>query len=143
MVQVPRDIGQAELDEAAFNYRPVKGYRSSGDPADVADAVKALLAARNPLIYAGQGVLWAEASEELVQFAELVNVPVMTTNTGKSAFPENHPSVGGSRRGNDDPDGAPLLGPSRLGVRNRLQLHHQPGVGGHTAGQDTGTVHRR
>ena len=95
MVQVPRDISQAELDEAAFNYRPVKGYRSSGDPADVADAVKALLAAKNPLIYAGQGVLWAEASEELVQFAELVNVPVMTTNTGKSAFPENHPlSVG-------------------------------------------------
>ena len=95
MVQVPRDVGQAELDEASFNYRPVKGYKSAGDPADVADAVKALLAARNPLIYAGQGVLWAEASEELVQFAELVNVPVMTTNTGKSAFPENHPlSVG-------------------------------------------------
>jgi acetolactate synthase-1/2/3 large subunit len=95
MVQVPRDIAQAELDEAAFNYRPVKGYRSLGDPADVADAVKALLAAKNPLIYVGQGVLWAEASEELVQFAELVNVPVMTTNTGKSAFPENHPlSVG-------------------------------------------------
>ena len=56
MVQVPRDVGQAELDEASFNYRPVKGYKSAGDPADIADAVKALLAARNPLIYAGQGV---------------------------------------------------------------------------------------
>ena len=50
----------------------------------------ALLAAQNPLIYAGQGVLWAEASSELVELAELTNTPVMTTNTGKSAFPENH-----------------------------------------------------
>ena len=56
----------------------------------VADAIKALLAAKRPVIYAGQGVLWAEASDELREFAELVNVPVMTTNTGKSAFPENH-----------------------------------------------------
>ena len=38
-----------------------------------------------------KGVLWAEASEQLREFAELVNAPVMTTNTGKSAFPEDHP----------------------------------------------------
>ncbi len=91
MLQVPSDVAQEEIDEAAFDYRPVKGYQSAGDPRDVADAVKALLAARHPIIYAGQGVLWAEASEELAEFAELVNTPVMTTNTGKSAFPENHP----------------------------------------------------
>ncbi len=90
MVQVPGDVGQEEIDEEAFDYRPVKGYKSAGDPEDVVSAVKALLAAKNPLIYAGQGVLWAEASSELVELAELVNVPVMTTNTGKSAFPENH-----------------------------------------------------
>ncbi len=90
MVQVPGDVATADIDEAAFDYRPVKGYKSSGDPSDVADAVKALLAAKSPIIYAGQGILWAEASEELREFAELVNVPVMTTNTGKSAFPENH-----------------------------------------------------
>ena len=91
MVQVPGDVGTEEIDESAFDYRPVKSYKSAGDPSDVADAVKALLAAKNPVIYAGQGVLWAEASDELREFAELVNVPVMTTNTGKSAFPENHP----------------------------------------------------
>ena len=90
MVQVPGDVGQEEIDEEAFDYRPVKGYKSAGDPEDVVSAVKALLAAKNPLIYAGQGVLWAEASQELIELAELVNVPVMTTNTGKSAFPENH-----------------------------------------------------
>ena len=90
MVQVPGDVGTEEIDESAFDYRVVKSYKSAGDPSDVADAVKALLAANNPVIYAGQGVLWAEASDELREFAELVNVPVMTTNTGKSAFPENH-----------------------------------------------------
>ena len=91
MVQVPSDVAQEEISEEAFDYRQVKGYKCAGDPSDIADAVKALLAAQNPVIYAGQGILWAEASEELKQFAELVNAPVFTTNTGKSAFPENHP----------------------------------------------------
>ena len=90
MVQVPGDVASEEISEELFDYRPVKGYRSAGDPEDVAAAVRALLAAQNPLIYAGQGVLWAEASSELVELAELTNAPVMTTNTGKSAFPENH-----------------------------------------------------
>ena len=90
MVQVPGDVGTEEIDEAAFDYRVVKSFKSAGDPSDVADAIKALLAAKRPVIYAGQGVLWAEASDELREFAELVNVPVMTTNTGKSAFPANH-----------------------------------------------------
>lgn len=43
------------------------------------------------MINAGQGVLYAEATDDLVEFAELVNVPVMTTLAGKSAYPENHP----------------------------------------------------
>ena len=91
MLQVPGDVGQEEIDESVFDYRPVKGYRSGGDPEDISTAVRALLAAQNPVIYAGQGILWAEASAELQQFAELTNTPVMTTNTGKSGFPENHP----------------------------------------------------
>jgi len=91
MVEVPADVGQEEIDESAFDYRPVKGYKSAGAPSDVTNAVKALLTAKRPVIYAGQGILWAEASKELQEFAELANAPVMTTNTGKGAFPENHP----------------------------------------------------
>ena len=90
MVQVPGDVASEEISEELFDYRTVKSYKSAGDADDVAAAVRALLAAQNPLIYAGQGVLWAEASSELVELAELTNTPVMTTNTGKSAFPENH-----------------------------------------------------
>ena len=90
-LEVPADVGSEELSEEAFDYRPVKGLRSAGDPEDVAEAVRALLAAKSPVIYAGQGVLWAEAWDELREFAELANTPVMTTNTGKSCFPEDHP----------------------------------------------------
>ncbi len=99
VLEVPGDVGQEEISEEAFNYRTVRGARSGGDPSDVADAVKALLAAKNPVIYAGQGILWAEASAELQEFAELANVPVMTTNTGKSAFREDHPLALGTGGG--------------------------------------------
>jgi acetolactate synthase-1/2/3 large subunit len=53
-------------------------------------AARALVEARRPLLHAGQGVLYAEASAELVELAELLQAPVMTTLEGKSAFPENH-----------------------------------------------------
>ena len=95
MLEVPADVATEELDEVDFNYRRVKGTRSAGDPQDVAEAVKALLAAENPVLHIGQGVLDSEAWEELREFAELVNAPVMTLTTGKSAFPEDHPlSIG-------------------------------------------------
>ena len=56
-----------------------------------------LLNAKRPIIHAGQGVLYSGATKELVRLAELVQVPVLTTNTGKGAFPENHPlSLGAS-----------------------------------------------
>ena len=54
------------------------------------ELTSALLKADAPMMYVGQGVHYAEAYDELVQFAELTNIPVMTTLAGKSAFPENH-----------------------------------------------------
>src|SRR5205085_10098450 len=61
------------------------------DPADAAEAVKRRLGARRPVIQAGHGVLWAEATAELRELAELTGVPVTTTMAAKSAFPEDHP----------------------------------------------------
>ena len=49
-----------------------------------------LLAAKRPVIHAGQGVMYAGATDELRRLAELLQAPVMTTLPGKSAFPENH-----------------------------------------------------
>jgi len=92
---VPPNLG--EYDEAAHPYTPVKGWRCAPDPDDVKAAVQALLRAHNPLLYVGEGVFYGQATDELKQFAELAQVPVLTTLKGKSAFPENHPLAVGVR----------------------------------------------
>lgn len=95
MLEVPTDVASEEFDGAGFHYTPVRGAKTAGDSRDVEGAVKALLSAENPVIHVGQGVLYACATDELREFAELVSAPVMTTMAGKSAFPENHPlSIG-------------------------------------------------
>ena len=77
---------------------------SAADPRDVLAAARALVAAERPVIFAGQGVLYGEATDELVALAELLQIPVMTTMLGKSAFPEDHPlSVGVGRNRHDAP----------------------------------------
>jgi acetolactate synthase-1/2/3 large subunit len=87
--------GLPDYDETKYPYLTVNGWRSLGEPRDIELAVRALLAAKKPVIYAGQEVLYADACEELIEFAEFVQVPVITTLLAKSAFPENHPlSVG-------------------------------------------------
>lgn len=91
MIEIPADAATEEISESLLDYQPVKSRRSAGDPRDVAEAARALVDTKAPVIYAGQGVLYAEASDELVELAELLEAPVMTTLEGKSAFPENHP----------------------------------------------------
>jgi acetolactate synthase-1/2/3 large subunit len=93
LLLIPRDLGEYEEDE--HPYTPVKGWRSGPDPDDVTAAIKTLLAAKDPLLHVGEGVYYADATAELLQFAELAQVPVLTTLKAKGAFPENHPlSVG-------------------------------------------------
>ena len=87
----------AQYDEAADPYIPVKGSKFAPDPADVAAAVELLLKAEKPLIYAGEGVIYAGASAELKEFVELANTPVISTLKAKGAFPEDHPLFVGVR----------------------------------------------
>jgi thiamine pyrophosphate-dependent acetolactate synthase large subunit-like protein len=96
LLETPADVMAEEVSDDAFSYRAVPRVRTAADPADVRAAVSALLAAKRPLLHVGQGVLWAEATHELREFAELVQAPLMTTTLGKSAFPENHPLAIGS-----------------------------------------------
>lgn len=86
-----------DYDEELYPYETVKGWRYPGDPHDVSQAVRALLAAKHPVLYAGQGIFYADACEELLEFAELIQVPVISTLLGKSNFPENHPLYIGVR----------------------------------------------
>jgi acetolactate synthase-1/2/3 large subunit len=91
LLEFPQEVFASEVDEKGLDYSPVKGVRSMADPAAVDAAARALVKAARPLIHAGQGVLYAEATPELVDLAELLDAPVMTTLPGKSAFPEDHP----------------------------------------------------
>ena len=95
MVEVPADVMTADF-AGQVDYTPVRRTRSAGDARDIEDAAKALIDARSPMILAGQGVLYAEATDELVALAELLDIPVMTTTDGKSGFPEDHPLALGS-----------------------------------------------
>ena len=96
LLELPTDVTDEELDEAAFSYRPVPARRSAGDPRDVEEAATAILKARRPVIHAGQGVLYGEAWDELRELAELLQAPVMTTLGAKGVFPEDHPLSLGS-----------------------------------------------
>ncbi len=92
LLELPRNVMVQEIPDALVeDYKPVRPFKSGASAEDVRDLVAALLAADSPVINAGQGVLYAEASDELVEFAEMTNIPVMTTLAGKSAFPEDHP----------------------------------------------------
>ena len=103
LVEFPTDILGEELP-GPFDYRPTPSVRVGPDPDAVHAAAEALVAAERPVIYAGQGVHYAQAWPELKQLAELLEAPVTTTLDGKSAFPENHPlSLGNGGRSMPEP----------------------------------------
>jgi thiamine pyrophosphate-dependent acetolactate synthase large subunit-like protein len=94
LVEVPNDLWSEEVD--VKDYVCPGRVRTGTDLETIAAAAKMLLAAKRPVLYAGQGVHWAEAWDELKQLAELLAIPVTTSLEGKSAFPEKHPLALGS-----------------------------------------------
>lgn len=90
LIEVPMDVFGEDVREP-FDYVPSFHTRSGPDPADVKTVAEVLAKAERPVLYAGQGVHYAEAWEELKELAELLSIPVCTSLEGKSAFPENHP----------------------------------------------------
>ena len=100
MVEIPSDVALEEVNESDFYWsQKVRQVASQGNPSDVEAAARALCNARYPVIHAGQGTLYARAYDELIELAELLQAPVMTTLLGKSAFPETHPLALGSGTG--------------------------------------------
>ena len=95
LVEIPWDVVNEEVPEP-LAYEPVLRTRFAPAPDAIAAAAKALVEAKSLVIYAGQGVHWAEAYEELKTLAELLAAPVCTSLEGKSAFDETHPLALGS-----------------------------------------------
>jgi thiamine pyrophosphate-dependent acetolactate synthase large subunit-like protein len=103
LIEVPADLWNEEVPDG-WSHTPSRTARSAPDPADVRAAAQVLASAERPVIYAGQGVHWAKAWDELRELAETWNIPVTTSIEGKSAFPEDHPfSLGSGGRANPRP----------------------------------------
>lgn len=93
LVDIPSDLASAQMvfnypDEVNLpSYRPT--YR--GNAKQIKQAVARIEAAQRPLLYVGGGVISSGASSELVEVADLLQIPVVTTLMGKGAFPASHP----------------------------------------------------
>ncbi|MEM2874706.1 MAG: biosynthetic-type acetolactate synthase large subunit [Candidatus Hadarchaeales archaeon] len=91
-IDIPKDVQVSKADlkipaEVVYTKLP----KLEPDPEDVRMAVRMIANAERPVIYAGGGVVWSGAYAELVQLAETVGAPVVTSLMGKGAIPEDHP----------------------------------------------------
>jgi acetolactate synthase-1/2/3 large subunit len=91
LVDVPMDVFSADLPVDAFQKSPAPMVRPAIDPAAVGFLVDALSEARQPVLYAGGGVLAAHATAELAALAEALEIPVAHTLMGKGCMHEEHP----------------------------------------------------
>ena len=91
-IEIPMDVQAADLDVQPI---PPSDYAIPGrtfpDPDSIARAADLLLAGERPVILAGGGVILGHAESELVELAEYLGVPVITTLTSKGVIPEDHP----------------------------------------------------
>ncbi len=105
-IRLPYDVLQGEVTNpqlyAQKDFTGYPGHRPVAETRKIIEALKLLGEAENPVIVCGQGVLYSQAWDEVVAFAELFTAPVGTTINGKGSMPEKHPlSIGviGARGG--------------------------------------------
>jgi acetolactate synthase-1/2/3 large subunit len=93
LIDIPVDVSREEMefDPAAVPAMQLPGYKPTvkGHPKQIREAARVIAAAERPVIYAGGGVISADASEELRELAFHGHIPVTTTLTGKGCFPED------------------------------------------------------
>ncbi len=93
LVDIPKDVLQAQC---TFSWPPkidLPGYKPNTKPhsRQIREAAKLIAAARKPVLYVGGGVIRGEATEELLELADLTGIPVVTTLMARGAFPDSHP----------------------------------------------------
>jgi acetolactate synthase I/II/III large subunit len=93
LVDIPKDVLQGQC---TFSWPPkidLPGYKPNTKPhsRQVREAAKMIAAARKPVLYVGGGVIRGEATEQLMQLADLTGIPVVTTLMARGAFPDSHP----------------------------------------------------
>jgi acetolactate synthase-1/2/3 large subunit len=93
LVDVPKDVLTASMDWYWPDSVDLPGYKPNlaGHPKQIKEAARLILAARQPILYVGGGVLKARAAEALRELAELTDIRVVTTLMARGAFPDDHP----------------------------------------------------
>jgi acetolactate synthase I/II/III large subunit len=93
LVDIPKDVLQGQC---TFSWPPkidLPGYKPNTKPhsRQVREAAKLMATARKPVLYVGGGVIRGEATEQLMELADLTGIPVVTTLMARGAFPDSHP----------------------------------------------------
>ena len=138
LIDLPFDVQMAEIEFDPETYAPLPVYKPAATRAQVEKALTMLNEAERPLIVSGGGVINADASDLLVQFAELTGVPVIPTLMGWGSIPDDHPLMAGmvglqtsQRYGN-----ATLLASDFvMGIGNRWANRHTGGLDVYTEGR--------
>jgi acetolactate synthase-1/2/3 large subunit len=112
-LEVPWDVLQSQVEESEVtipvNYR--SKARPYGDPEMIKKAIDLLLKAEKPIVIAGSGIWWSRAEKELLEFIELIKLPLTLIQMGRGAVPEDHPlCFGPTRVGTREADAVLLIG---------------------------------
>lgn len=138
LIDLPFDVQMAQIDFDPDTYTPLPVYKPAATRAQIDHALSLLAKAERPVIVAGGGIINADASSLLVEFAEAANIPVIPTLMGWGAIPDDHPLMAGmaglqtsQRYGN-----ATLLESDFvLGIGNRWANRHTGGLETYTEGR--------
>ncbi len=131
LIDLPFDVQMAEIEFDPDTYAPLPAYKPAATRAQIDKALDMLGAAERPLIVAGGGIINADASDLLVEFAELTGVPVIPTLMGWGSIPDNHPLMAGM---------CGLQTSHRYGNATMLSSDFVLGIGNRWANRHTGSV---
>jgi tartronate-semialdehyde synthase len=131
LIDLPFDVQMAEIEFDIDTYEPLPVYKPQATRKQIDKALDMLLAADKPLIVAGGGVINADASDLLVEFAEITGVPVIPTLMGWGAIPDDHPLMAGM---------VGLQTSHRYGNATLLASDFVLGIGNRWANRHTGSV---
>ncbi|MFF0990371.1 glyoxylate carboligase [Kocuria nitroreducens] len=138
LLDLPLDVQLAEIEFDIEAYEPMRPDRPAATRIQAEKALDMMFAAQRPLIVAGGGIINANASAQLVELAELLDVPVIPTLMGWGAIPDDHPLMAGMvglqtshRYGN----ATFLESDFVLGIGNRWANRHTGGLDTYTAGR--------
>ncbi len=131
LIDLPFDVQMAEIEFDIDTYEPLPVYKPAATRKQVEKALDMLLAAEKPLIVAGGGIINADASALLVEFAEVVGVPVIPTLMGWGSIPDDHPLMAGM---------VGLQTSHRYGNATMLASDFVLGIGNRWANRHTGST---